>query len=84
MTTTNVGPMKAGIDVSLRFICDIEREGATLYYGKCPELPGVHVEGGTLDEVMTNLRDACSGYVRSIMKHELETMRQIIELKEPT
>ena len=35
----------------------------------CPTLPGCHSEGDTLDEAVTNIREAIAVYIESMRAH---------------
>jgi predicted RNase H-like HicB family nuclease len=40
------------------------------YYSYCPELEGCHTQGDTLEEVMTNIKEAIELYLETLPKDE--------------
>ncbi len=40
------------------------------YFGYCPELPGCHTQGDTLDELMENLKEAIELYLETMPPEE--------------
>ena len=46
----------------------IEKDG-TGYYASCPALKGVHVGGDTENSARKNIKEACSLYLQSMIKH---------------
>ena len=45
------------------------------YFAHCPELPGCHTQGDTLDEVVKNIKEAIELYLETITEDELEELR---------
>jgi predicted RNase H-like HicB family nuclease len=48
---------------------EVEQDGES-FYAYCPDLKGVHVDGGTADEARRNAMLAVSAYVRSLVRHD--------------
>lgn len=48
-------------------ILEPEDEGG--YHAFCPTLKGCHTQGDTLEEALTNIREAIESYVESLRKH---------------
>lgn len=40
-----------------------------MFVAECPALPGCVSQGHTRDEAIKNIREAISGYLRSLVKH---------------
>ena len=57
-----------GFKVMVRIVVEADEEGR--FYAYCPELKGVHVEGGTEDEAVSFAREAASAYVTSLIRHD--------------
>ncbi|TAK28642.1 MAG: type II toxin-antitoxin system HicB family antitoxin [Chloroflexota bacterium] len=51
------------------FTVILEREESGGYHAYCPSLKGCHTQGDTLDEALTNIREAMQAYVESLKKH---------------
>ena len=49
---------------------EIEKEGMA-YHTWCPELPGCHTHGKTIQEAMTNLKDAINLYLETILEEQI-------------
>ena len=47
----------------------IEQDEDGKYVSHCPTLPGCWSQGETREEAITNIKDAISGYLASLMKH---------------
>jgi predicted RNase H-like HicB family nuclease len=39
------------------------------YHSYCPALKGLHAGGETVDEALSNARDAATAYIESLIKH---------------
>ncbi len=48
-------------------IFEAQAEGG--YHASCPALVGCHSEGDTLDEAITNIREAITVYIESLTAH---------------
>ncbi len=48
----------------------IEKDG-TEYHTWCPELPGCHSHGSTVNDAMNNLKDAVKLYLEVIMEEQI-------------
>jgi len=44
------------------------------YYAYCPELEGCQSQGGTLDEVLSNIREAVDLYLETLTPEEARQM----------
>jgi len=53
--------------MKFRVIIDTDEDG--IFIAECPNLPGVISEGNTREEAITNIKDAISGYLLSLKKH---------------
>ncbi len=53
---------------SLRYTVILEPEEGGGYHVYCPALPGCHSYGATVEEALTNIRDAIEGYIESLKK----------------
>jgi len=49
----------------------IEKDGK-LYHGYVPALPGCHTQGSSIEETKKNLREAITGYLKTLKKRGLE------------
>ena len=47
----------------------LEREGDGGYHAFCPALKGCHTQGDTLEEALTNAKEAIGAYLESLEKH---------------
>ncbi len=45
------------------------------YHGYVPALPGCHTQGRTIEETRQNLREAISGYLKTLRAHQLTLPR---------
>lgn len=52
----------------------IQRDGK-FYHGFVPALPGCHTQGATIEETRKNLREAISGYLKTLKAHNLSVPR---------
>ncbi|NJR19744.1 MAG: type II toxin-antitoxin system HicB family antitoxin [Calothrix sp. CSU_2_0] len=51
------------------------------YWAEVPALPGCITEGDTMEEVLTNLKDAIEGWLEvANSTHSLESNAQIVEI----
>lgn len=55
---------------NLTFRTIIEKDGK-MYHGFVPSLPGCHTQGETIEETRKNLREAISGYLKTIRAKNL-------------
>jgi len=53
---------------------EIEKDG-TEFHTWCPELPGCHSHGKTVDEAMQNLKDAVQLYLEVLMEEQITKRR---------
>lgn len=53
--------------MKFRILINIDEDG--MFIAECPNLPGVISEGNTREEAITNIKDAISGYIFSLKKH---------------
>ena len=63
----------------MKFRIIVEQEEDGVYVAQCPSLPGCISEGKTREEVMNNIKDAISGYLESLRKHNEPIPPSIIE-----
>ncbi len=47
----------------------IQKDEDGIFVAKCPSLPGCISQGKTREEALANIRDAASGYLQSLKKH---------------
>lgn len=47
----------------------IEQDEDGMFVAQCPSLPGCVSQGKTRDEAIANVKDAISGYLESLRKH---------------
>ncbi len=50
-----------------RIIVEPDEDG--VYVAECPSLPGCISQGKTREEALANIKDAISGYLESLKKH---------------
>ena len=50
-----------------RVLVEEDEDGA--FVARCPSLPGCVSEGRTRDEALANIKDAITGYLESLRKH---------------
>lgn len=55
---------------NLTFRTIIEKDGKG-YHGYVPTLPGCHTQGKTIEEARKNLREAITGYLKTLQAHNL-------------
>ncbi|MDO8635884.1 MAG: type II toxin-antitoxin system HicB family antitoxin [Dehalococcoidia bacterium] len=51
-----------------RYTVILEREGDGGYHAFCPALKGCHTQGDTLEEALTNAKEAIGAYLESLEK----------------
>ena len=55
---------------TMRFtLCILVEPDGDEYHAYCPALPGLHTAGATVDEALSNAREAASAYIESLLKH---------------
>lgn len=54
----------------MKFRVTIEPDEDGIFVVKCPTLPGCISQGKTRTEAIANIRDAISGYIASLEKHD--------------
>lgn len=47
----------------------LEREEDGGYHAFCPALKGCHTQGDTLDEILTNIKEAIEAYLKGLKAH---------------
>lgn len=47
----------------------IQQDEDGVFVAKCPSLPGCVSQGKTREEAIVNIKDAVSGYLQSLKKH---------------
>jgi len=47
----------------------IEQDEDGIFVAECPSLPGCISQGNTRNEAIDNIKDAISGYIQSLKKH---------------
>jgi len=47
----------------------IQQDEDGIFVTKCPSLPGCISQGKTREEALANIKDAASGYIQSLKKH---------------
>jgi predicted RNase H-like HicB family nuclease len=52
-----------------RYTVVLEHEADGGYHAFCPALPGCHSQGNSIDEAMTNVREAIALYIESLKAH---------------
>jgi predicted RNase H-like HicB family nuclease len=58
----------------MRFLVILEKDEDG-YYGYCPELPGCHTQGESLEEVIKNIKEAIELYLETLEPEELESLK---------
>jgi len=53
----------------LKLRIHIEQDEDGIFIARCLKLPGCISQGKTRDEAIKNIKDAISGYLRSLRKH---------------
>ena len=56
------------MDYKLNVTLNKDKDG---YYVYCPELPGCHTQGDTIDEALANIKEAASLYLETMTKEEI-------------
>ena len=54
----------------MKFRVIIEPDEDGVFVAECPSLPGCISQGATRPEAVANIRDAISGYLASLAKHD--------------
>lgn len=67
--------MKKIKTVSYQFPVVIEEDEDGLFVADCPELPGCHTQGKTLEEAITNIRDAIKLHLKILKEEDKEIPR---------
>lgn len=55
---------------TMKFRVVIEPDEDGVFVAECPSLPGCVSQGKTREEALTNVKDAISGYLASLRKHD--------------
>ncbi|MCU0357376.1 MAG: type II toxin-antitoxin system HicB family antitoxin [Cyclobacteriaceae bacterium] len=55
---------------NLPFSFKVEKDGSE-YHAWCPELPGCHTHGKSVNEALENLKDAVQLYLDTVMEEEI-------------
>jgi len=63
----NAGP---GRRKAVKYRVIIERDEDGMFVAECPALPGCISQGETRAEALENIKDAISGYITSLRKHD--------------
>jgi antitoxin HicB len=50
-----------------RILLEVDEDG--MFVAECPSLPGCISQGKTREEAVANIKDAISGYLASLKKH---------------
>ena len=53
----------------MKFRVVIQQDEDGMFVAECPSLPGCVSQGKTREEVLDNIRDAITGYLESLRKH---------------
>ncbi|MDO8842339.1 type II toxin-antitoxin system HicB family antitoxin [Methanocalculus sp.] len=53
----------------MKFRVTIERDEEGIFVAECPSLPGCISQGKTRAEALENIKDAATGYLASLKKH---------------
>jgi len=53
----------------MKFRVVIQQDEDGMFVAECPSLPGCVSQGKTREEVLDNIRDAITGYLESLKKH---------------
>jgi len=56
------------MDYKLNVTINKDKDG---YYVFCPELPGCHSEGDTIEEALENIKEAASLYLETMTRDEI-------------
>lgn len=66
-TAEKAGAGSTGIRVRLRI--KVEADGGD-FHAWCPDLPGLHTSGGSVEEARHNAQEAALAYLSSLLKHD--------------
>jgi len=55
------------MNYKVSIVIEIDEEG---YYAYCPELPGCHTQGDSLEEALANIKEAVELYVETLTEDE--------------
>jgi predicted RNase H-like HicB family nuclease len=66
--------------LAMRYTAILEAQPGGGYHASCPSLPGCHSEGETIDEAISNIKEAITVYLDSVAA---DVMRQEITMPEP-
>jgi predicted RNase H-like HicB family nuclease len=64
-----------------RFTVIFEKEDEGVYHVFCPTLPGCHTQSETIEEGVTNIREAMELYVESLIEDGLPVPAEDIFIK---
>ncbi|HEU0010177.1 MAG TPA: type II toxin-antitoxin system HicB family antitoxin [Verrucomicrobiae bacterium] len=68
----------------MKFRVVIEPDEDGVFVVQCPTLPGCISQGRTRDEALANIKDAITGYLASLKKHDepvpLPITEEVVEL----
>ena len=56
------------MDYKLNVTINKDKDG---YYVYCPELPGCHTQGDTIDEALENIKEAAGLYLETMTREEI-------------
>jgi antitoxin HicB len=54
-------------NMKYRILLEVDEDG--MFVAECPSLPGCISQGKTREEAVANIKDAISGYLASLKKH---------------
>ncbi len=61
-----------------QFIAQVERDNETkMYIGRIPNLPGVHTQAATLDELNENLKEVITLCLEEMTEEELSSIPEL-------
>jgi predicted RNase H-like HicB family nuclease len=63
-----------------KVVLEAEEEGG--YSVHCPELPGCHSQGETIEEALDNVREAIECYLESLKKDKLTLHKKQVVVEE--
>jgi len=59
----------------------LEREEEGVFHAFCPALPGCHSQGESLEETLSNIREAILAYLESLRAHNEPLPREDLLIK---